>query len=70
MLTGLCSHEEACRLTCVRPQLCRSTASPIRSAMISDVPTQEASLPMILANAGIRYFSSGINNDRGYPFNQ
>ena len=34
--------------------------------MISDVPTQEASLPMILAGAGIRYFSSGINNDRAY----
>ena len=37
--------------------------------MISDVPTQEASLPMILAGAGIRYFSSGINNDRAYTFN-
>ena len=24
---------------------------------------------MILAGAGIRYFSSGINRDRGYPFN-
>ena len=38
--------------------------------MISDVPTQEASLPMILAGAGIRYFSSGINNDRAYNFTQ
>ena len=35
--------------------------------MISDVPSQEASLPMILSGAGIRYFSSGINSDRAYP---
>ena len=38
--------------------------------MISDVPTQEATLPMILAASGIRYFSSGINNDRAYTFTQ
>ena len=38
--------------------------------MISDVPSQEAALPMILASAGIRYFSSGINNDRAYQFTQ
>jgi hypothetical protein len=38
--------------------------------MISDVPTQEASLPMILANSGIKYFSSGINNTRGPTFTQ
>ena len=43
---------------------------PYRSAMISDVPTQEASVPMILANSGIRYFSSGINNTRGFTFTQ
>ena len=36
--------------------------------MISDVPSQEATVPMLLAGAGIRYFSSGINNDRAYPF--
>jgi hypothetical protein len=67
-LTGLCSHEEACRLTAFAHRLCRQHDIPYRSAMISDVPTQEASLPMILASAGIRYFSSGINNDRAYPF--
>ena len=68
MLTGLCSPEAACRLTWFAHRLCRQQNIPYRSAMISDVPTQEASLPMILANAGIRYFSSGINNDRAYPF--
>ncbi|MGA2034103.1 MAG: glycosyl hydrolase-related protein, partial [Thermoguttaceae bacterium] len=70
MLTGLCSPEAACRLTWFAHRLCRAQNIPYRSAMISDVPTQEASLPMILANAGIRYFSSGINNDRGYRFTQ
>ncbi|MCY2988487.1 MAG: polysaccharide lyase family protein [Planctomycetota bacterium] len=70
ILTGLCSPEEACRLTWFAHQLHREQGIPYRSAMISDVPTQEASLPMILANAGIRYFSSGINNDRAYTFNQ
>jgi hypothetical protein len=69
-LTGLCSAEEACRLTWFAHKLSRQQGIPYLSAMISDVPTQEASLPMILANAGIRYFSSGINNDRAYNFTQ
>ena len=69
-LTGLCSHEEACRLTWFAHKLCREQGIPYLSAMISDVPTQEATLPMILSSAGIRYFSSGINNDRAYPFTQ
>ena len=68
ILTGLCSHEEACRLLAYAAGLKRQYGVPFRSAMISDVPTQEASLPMILANSGIRYFSSGINNDRAYTF--
>jgi hypothetical protein len=69
-LTGLCSAEEACRLTWFAHKLCHEHGIPYCSAMISDVPTQEASLPMILAGAGIRYFSSGINNDRAYNFTQ
>ncbi len=68
MLTGLCSPEEACRLTWYAHKVCREHNIPYVSAMISDVPTQEASLPMILANSGIRYFSSGINNDRACTF--
>ena len=51
-------------------KLSRQQGIPYTSAMISDVPTQEAPLPMILAGAGIRYFSSGINNDRAYNFTQ
>ncbi len=68
LLTGLVSHEAGCRLTWVAHNLKSQYGIPYRSAMISDVPSQEASLPMLLANAGIRYFSSGINNDRAYPF--
>ena len=68
VLTGLCSHEEACRLTWFAHKLCREQGIPYKSAMISDVPTQEGTLPMILAGAGIRYFSAGINADRAYTF--
>ncbi len=68
MLTGLCSTEEACRLTWFAHRLSREKGVPYRSAMISDVPSQEASLPMILCGAGIRYFSSGVNNERSYNF--
>jgi hypothetical protein len=68
ILTGLASHESACRLTWLAHDLKNKYGIPYRSAMISDVPSQEASIPTLLANAGIRYFSSGINNDRAYPF--
>jgi hypothetical protein len=68
ILTGLCSPEEACRLLYFSHGLKVRYGIPFKSAMISDVPTQEASLPMILAGSGIRYFSSAINNDRAYTF--
>lgn len=70
ILTGLCSAEQACRLTWYAHKLCHEKHIPFRSAMISDVPTQEATMPTLLAGAGIRYFSSGINNDRAYTFNK
>jgi len=70
ILTGLCSHEEACRLMALAHTESRKHGFPYSSAMISDVPTQEASLPMLLAGSGIRYFSSGINNTRAPTFNQ
>ena len=70
ILTGLCSHEEACRFTALAHDVSRRYGTIYSSAMISDVPTQEASLPMILANSGIRYFSSGINNTRAFTFDK
>jgi hypothetical protein len=68
ILTGLCSTEEACRFTWFAHSLKDKYGIPYKSAMISDVPTQEATIPTLLAGAGIRYFSSGANNDRGYTF--
>lgn len=68
ILTGLCSHEEACRLFSFAHGLHQKHGVPFDSAMISDVPTQEASLPMLLSGSGIRYFSSGINNTRAPTF--
>jgi len=70
ILTGLCSHEEACRLMLCAHRICSAEKIPYQSAMISDVPTQEATMPMLLAESGIRYFSSGINNTRAPTFNQ
>jgi alpha-mannosidase len=70
ILTGLCSTETACRLTWFAHKLCREQGIPYESAMISDVPTQEASLPTILSGAGIRYLSSGINTVRALTFTQ
>jgi len=68
VLTGLCSAEAACRLTSFAHKLHREHGVPYRSAMISDVPTQEASMPTILSEAGIRYFSSGANPVRARTF--
>ncbi|NLY00323.1 MAG: hypothetical protein GXY83_29855, partial [Rhodopirellula sp.] len=64
MLTGLCSAEEACRLTAYAHKLFREHGVPFQSAMITDLPTQEATLPMILSESGIRYFSCGDNDGR------
>ncbi len=70
VLTGLCSHEELCRLTYCAHELHREHAIPYTSAMINDVPTLVGSMPMVLANSGIRYFSEGSNNTRAVTFRQ
>jgi len=70
ILTGLCSGESACRQLYFTHSLKTRYGIPFTSAMISDVPTQEATMPTILAGSGIRYFSSGINNDRAYTMGQ
>ena len=67
ILTGLCSHEEFCRQTYFAHGLNRKHDVPYSSAMINDVPTCVAATPMMLANAGIRYFSNGINHVRASP---
>ena len=70
ILTGLCSHEELCRLTYAANRIKRAYGIPYTSAMIDDVPTWVAALPMILSNSGIRYFSGGSNNTRAVTFTQ
>jgi hypothetical protein len=68
ILTGLCSHEEYCRMTSYAHELHRRYGIPYESAMINDVPTCVASTPMILANSGLRYFGDGINAERAITF--
>ncbi|NUQ61258.1 MAG: hypothetical protein HUU20_02150 [Pirellulales bacterium] len=68
ILTGLCSHEEFCRMTYFAHGLSRRYGIPCQSAMINDVPTCVASTPMVLANSGIRYFGDGINDARAITF--
>ncbi len=68
ILTGLCSHEEFCRMTYFAHGLHQQYGIPYSSAMIQDVPTCVASTPMILANSGIRYFGDGINDTRAVTF--
>jgi hypothetical protein len=70
VLTGLCSHEEFCRQTYFAHRLHREYGIPYSSAMINDVPTCVGATPMMLAGAGIRYFSNGINNTRGFTFTE
>ena len=65
LLTGLCSHEALNRACYYAYSLKRDHGVPFESAMISDVPTQVWSLPTVLAQSGIRYFSAGLNLTRG-----
>jgi len=68
MLTGLCSPEELCRLTWFAHWLHRNFDVPYESAMLSDVPTSVWAMPMVLNQAGIRYFAEGCNNTRAVTF--
>ncbi|NOY82797.1 MAG: hypothetical protein GXP31_17500 [Kiritimatiellaeota bacterium] len=68
MLTGLCSAEALCRLTWFAHRLHRKYAIPFESAMLSDVPTSVWAMPMMLNQAGIRYFAEGCNNTRAVTF--
>ena len=70
VLTGLCSHEEFCRLMYGAAKIHREHDVPYISAQINDVPTWVGGLPMVLAGSGIRYFAAGSNNTRGPTFTQ
>ena len=64
MLTGLCSHEALNRATLFSRDLANRGGFDFTSVILDDVPSAVGSLPTILANAGIKYFIEGVNNER------
>lgn len=70
MLTGIESHEEIIRGLYYAKAMSKKYGIPYDIAMSSDVPTQVWTLPMVLAGAGIKYFSAGLNLTRGDSFNK
>ncbi|HEY2081558.1 MAG TPA: polysaccharide lyase family protein [Verrucomicrobiae bacterium] len=65
MLTGLCSSETLDRLTLDSRNLANRGGFELNSAILDDVPSVISSVPMVLANSGIKYFIEGANRDRG-----
>ncbi|MCL6519789.1 MAG: hypothetical protein K6T99_08150 [Armatimonadetes bacterium] len=70
MLTGICSHESFIRTLYFAHSIARKYGIPFDIAMSSDVPTQVWTLPTVLAQSGIKYFSAGLNLTRGDSFNK
>jgi hypothetical protein len=64
LLTGLCSQEELIRNLYYSARLHRDHGIPFDSVMITDSPSHVWSLPSILAGAGARYLSVGVNGVR------
>jgi len=61
MLTGLCTPEEWVWMTDIVKKMNDECGKKIESAMICDVPGWTWSMTSVLANAGIKYLSFGIN---------
>jgi len=61
VLTGLCHPEEQFRLFDLAHRLERECGAPIRSAMITDIPSYTWSLVPAMAQSGVAYLSSGPN---------
>lgn len=64
MLTGLCSTEELIRNLYYSARLHRQHGVPFKSHTLTDAPSHVWGLPSVLAGAGIRYLSCGINGIR------
>ena len=60
-LTGLCHPEELLEWTAFARQLEKEGLPPVKSAMITDIPSYSWSVVPALALAGVQYFSSGPN---------
>ena len=66
-LTGLLSDEAASRFTWAAARQNRLFGVPYDSAMTSDVPSLEGSIPTILADSGLSYCSEGMNGTHFSP---
>ncbi len=64
MLTGLCSEEELVRNLYYSARLHRQHGVPFESFTLTDAPSHVWSIPTILAGAGVKYVSVGINGIR------
>jgi alpha-mannosidase len=60
-LTGLCHPEELFHLTDFARKIAGLTGKTIDSAMVTDIPSQAWSIVPGLAQAGVKYLSSGPN---------
>ena len=61
MLTGLCSQEELIHDLYYSARLARQSGIPFESHTLTDAPSHVWTVPTILAGAGIRYLSVGVN---------
>lgn len=61
VLTGLCHPEEQFRLFDLARRLGEVCGVPIRTAMITDIPSYTWSLVPAMAQSGVRFLSSGPN---------
>ncbi len=64
MLTGLCTEEELIRNLYYTARLHREHGLPFASFTLTDAPSHVWSLPSILAGAGLRCVSVGVNGIR------
>ena len=58
------SHEELVRSVALSSELSRTYGFPLRAAMNNDVTGFSWAAPQILSQVGVKYFSTGINEDR------
>jgi len=68
MLTGLCTEEELIRDLYYSARLHREAGVPFESHTLTDAPSHVWTLPTILAGAGIRCLSVGVNQTRAPLF--
>lgn len=68
MLTGLCSHEELIRNMYYTARLARLHGVPFESLTLTDAPSHVWTVPSVLAGAGIKYLSCGVNQTRAPLF--